>query len=50
MCNLYEIYPNGLKMTVEDAYKGGDYQLVEQNHACDGCLNNNCKVPSEAFF
>jgi hypothetical protein len=44
------MYPNGLKMTVEEAYKGGDFRLVEDNHACDGCSDKNCKVPSQAFF
>lgn len=50
MCDRFEIYPNGLKMTVENAYNGGDFQLVENYHACDGCTSEDCKVQKNAFF
>ncbi len=35
-CNRNEVYPNGLELTVEDAIKGGDFQL-EDFGACKGC-------------
>lgn len=35
-CNKTEKYPNGLELTIEDAIKGGDFQIEE--YACKGCV------------